>query len=37
MTDDITIAVSSRTGNTQKIADSVCAQLDELGVGYRVR
>ena len=37
MTDDITIAASSRTGNTQKIADAVCAQLDELGVGYRVR
>ncbi len=37
MTDDITIAVSSRTSNTQKIADAVCAQLDELRVGYRVR
>ena len=37
MTDDTTIAVSSRTGNTQKIADAVCAQLDELDVGYRVR
>ena len=37
MTDDITIAISSRTGNTQKIADAVCAQLDELGVGYHVR
>lgn len=37
MTDDTTIAVSSRTGNTQKIADAVCAQLDELDVGYCVR
>lgn len=37
MTDDITIAISSRTGNTQKIADAVRAQLEELGVEYHVR
>lgn len=37
MTDDITTAISSRTGNTQQIADAVCALLSSCGSSRRLR